>query len=87
MYVAGWIGTFQPFICTPLSTPTPYGRLSYVVFVVGAIEYCIQGVWNEGLDKGGGGGGRQMSVVVQLKVLPICKLLTPSGPSKMFSAS
>jgi len=47
-YVTGWIGTFHFFfICSPSSSPPPpYGRLSYVVFVVSTIEDCIWGVQN-----------------------------------------
>ena len=54
------------------SHPNPQWLLSYVVFVIGTIEDCIQGVRNKGLDEGG--GGEQMSVVMQLKVLPSCQL-------------
>ena len=53
--VAGELQPFTFFVGgseTPLPPPTPYGRLSwYVVFVVGTIEHCIQGVQKEGTEK------------------------------------
>ena len=75
-YVAGWNGTFQPFICIPLINPNPLCKAILCSF-------CYQRHWRlhpRGLKwesgRGGeGGGGGQMSVVMQLKVLPICQLL------------
>ena len=52
-YVAGWIGRcnfFYRHSLQPLPPPpppsTPYGRLSYVVIIVGTIDDCIWGVQN-----------------------------------------
>ena len=43
------------FIDTPSNPPPPastsYGRLSYVVIIVGTIEDCIRGVQNVGVLK------------------------------------
>ena len=54
------------------SNPNPLWKaILWNFFFIGIIEDCIQGVRNKGLDEG---GGEQMSVVMQLKVLPICQL-------------